>query len=101
MLSLFGLFVSTNIPIFKIRHEKWKRFLNRHFNIAISETVLRRKLNKLTEEKIKQIKNILNNKHLFVIMSESTLNNIQCLNILIKDLETANTSYLIDTKIIS
>ena len=87
VLSLFDLFVSTNIPIFKIRHKKWKGFLNYHFNIAISETDLRRKLNKLTEEKINKIKNILNIKLLFVIMDESTLDNMQFLNILIGDLE--------------
>ena len=60
VMNLLDTFVSTNIPLYKLRSLKWGNFLSNKLNISISETELRRKLVSLTSSKlIKLNKNFL------------------------------------------
>ena len=55
-MNLLDIFISTNIPLYKLRSPKWVNFLSNTFNISVPETELRRKLVSLTSSKINKIK---------------------------------------------
>ena len=61
-----------------------------------SETTCRRKLQQLSEDELKQIRNAVYDRQIFLIVDESTFSGTQCLNILVADLETPHVSYLYD-----
>ena len=74
VINLLDTFVSTNIPLYKIRSLKWVNFLSNTLNISISETELRRKLVSLTSSKINKIKkNFLINHYLLLWMNRQSI----------------------------
>ena len=61
-----------------------------------SETTSRQTALQLSEDELKQIRNAVHDKHIFVIVDESTLPGTQYLNILVGSLKTPHVSYLYD-----
>ena len=61
-----------------------------------SETTCRRTALQLSEDELKQIRNAVHDKQIFVIVDKSTLSGMQYLNILVERLETPHVSYLYD-----
>ena len=59
-----------------------------------SETTCRRTALQLSEDELKQIRNAVHDKQLFLIVDESILFGTQYLNILVRSLETPQVSYL-------
>ena len=60
------------------------------------ETTCRRTALQLSEDELKQIRNVVHDKQIFLIVDESTLSGTQYLNILVESLETPQVSYLYD-----
>ena len=61
-----------------------------------SENISRRTALQLSEDELKQIRNAIHDKQVFLIVDESTLSGTQYLNILVRSLKAPHVSYLYD-----
>ena len=90
-------FLSADIPLYKLNNTHIKN-LFRHIGYRLpSETTCRRTALQLSEDELKQIRNAVHDKQVFVV-DESTLSGTQYLNILVGSLETPHVSYLYDSQ---
>ena len=93
-------FLSTDIPLYKLNNTHIKNLFRDIGHRLPSETTCRRTALLLSEDELKRIRNAVHDKHIFVIVDESTLSGTQYLNILVGSLETAHVSYMHDCQLL-
>ena len=92
-------FLSADIPLHKLNNTHIK-ILFRGIDLRLpSETTCRRTALQLSEDELKQIRNAVHDKQMFLIVDESTLSGTQYLNILVGSLETQHVSYCMTVKL--
>ena len=89
-------FLSADIPLRKLNNTHIKNLFRDIGYRLSSETTCRRTTLQLSEDELKQIRNAVYDKQVFLIVDESTLSGTQYLNILVGSLETPHVSYLYD-----
>ena len=82
--------------MYKLNNTHIKNFFHDIGHRLPSETTCRRTALQLSEDELKQIRNAVHDKQIFLIVNESTLSGTQYLNILVGSLETSHVSYLYD-----
>ena len=88
--------MSADIPLFKLNNTHIKNLFRDIGHRLPSETTCRRTALQLSEDELKQLRNAVHDKQIFLIVDESTLSGKQYLNILVGSLETPHVSYLYD-----
>ena len=88
-------FLSADIPLYKLNNTRIKNLFRNGHRLP-SETTCRRTVLQLSEDELKRMRNAVHDKQIFFIVGESTLSGTQYLNILVRNLETPNISYLYD-----
>ena len=89
-------FWSADIPLFKLNNTHIKTLFRDIGHRWPFETTCRRTALQLSKDELKQIRNAVHHKQIFVIVDDSTLSGTQYLNILVGNLETSHVSYLYD-----
>ena len=89
-------FLSANISLYKLSNTRIKNLFRDIGHRLPSETTCRRTALQLSEDELKRIRNAVYDKHIFLIVDESTLSGTPYLNILVGSLETPHVSYLYD-----
>ena len=89
-------FLSADIPLYKLNNTHIKNLFRDIGHRLPSETTCRQTALQLSEDKLKQIRNAVHDKQIFLIVDESTLSGTQYLNIPVGSLETPLVSYLYD-----
>ena len=88
--------MSADIPLYKLNNTHIKKHFRDIGHRLPSETTCRRTALQLSEDELKQKRNTVNDKQIFLIVDESTSSGTQYLNILVGSLETPQVSYLYD-----
>ena len=88
--------MSADIPLYKLKNTHVKSLFRDIGHRLPSETTCRQTALQLSEDELKQIRNAVHDKQIFVIVDESTLSGTQYLNIQVGSLETPHVSYLYD-----
>ena len=89
-------FLSVDIPLYKLNNTHIKKFFLGISHRLPFETTYRRTTLQLSKDKLKQIRNAVRNKQIFLIVDKSTVSGTQYLNILVGNIETPHVSYLYD-----
>ena len=89
-------FLSAEILLYKLNNTHIKNLFRDIGHRLPSETTCKRTALLLSEDELKRIRNVVHDKHIFVIVDESTLSGTQYLNILVGSLETPHVSYMYD-----
>ena len=89
-------FLLVDIPLYKLNNTHITNLFRDIGHRLPSETTCRQTALQLSENKLKQIRNVLHDKQIFRIVDESTVAGTQYLNILVGSLETPYVSYLYD-----
>ena len=89
-------FLSADIPLYKLNNTHIKNLFRDIGHRLPSETTCRGTALQLSKDELKQIRNAVHDKQIFLIVDESTLSGTQYLNILVGSLETPHVSYLYD-----
>ena len=88
--------MSADIPLYKLNNTHIKS-LFRHIGHRLpSETTCRLTALPLSEDELKQIRNAVHDKQIFLVVDESTVSGTQYLNILVGSRETLHIGYLYD-----
>ena len=89
-------FLSADIPLYKFNNTHIKNLFGDIGHRLPSETTCRRTALQLSKDELKQIRNAVYDKQIFLTVDESTLSGTQYLNILVRSLETPHANYLYD-----
>ena len=89
-------FLSADIPLYKLNNTHIKNLFCDICHRLPSETACRRTALQISENELKQIRNAVHDKQIFLIVDESTLSGTQYLNIPVGSLETPRVSYSYD-----
>ena len=88
--------MSADIPLYKLNNTHIKSLFRDTGHRLASETTYRRTALQLSEDELKQIRNAVHDKQIFLVVDKSTLFGTQYLNILMGTVETPYVSYLYD-----
>ena len=92
--------MSADVSINKLKNKHIKHLFRDNGHRLPSETTCRRAALQLSEDKLKQIRNAVHDKQVFLIVDESSLSDTQYLTILVESLETPHVSYFYDNQLL-
>ena len=93
-------FLSADIPLYKLNNMHIKNLFRDIGHRLPSETTCRRTALQLSEDELKQIRNAVHDKQIFLIVDESTVSGTKYLNIFVGSLETPHVCYLYDCQLL-
>ena len=94
--KIIKAFLSADIPLYKLNNTHIKNLFCDIGHRLPSKITCRRIALHLSKDELKQIRNAVHDKQIFLIVDESTYSGMQYLNILVGSLETPHISYLYD-----
>ncbi len=89
-------FLSANIPLYKLNNKHVKNLFSDIGHSLPAESTCRKRVLKLGAEELQRIRNIVEDKQIFLVVDETTLSGTQYLHILVGTLEMPHVSYLYD-----
>ena len=96
--KIIKAFLSADIPLYKLNNTHIKNLFCDIGHRLPSKITCRRIALHLSKDELKQIRNAVHDKQIFLIVDESTYSGMQYLNILVGSLETPHISYLYDSQ---
>ena len=72
-----------DIPLYKLNNKHMKNPFHDIGHSLLSETTCRKTVLPLSADKLQRVKNAVHDKHIFLVVYESTLSGMQYLNILV------------------
>ena len=97
--DLICTFLSSNIHMDKLRTPEMKNLLEKYELPSVSQSYGQSLVKKIAEENIVKIKEIIKNKHIFVIIDESSIKGNKYINVLIGTLLNPQKTYLVETHV--
>ena len=87
-------FLSAEFSFYKLNNKHVKNLFSDISQNLIAKTTCRKTVVKLGTDELQRIRNVLDNKHIFLVVDESTLSRTQYLNILVETLDMPHISWL-------
>ncbi len=99
-MRISNAFLCSDIPLYKLRNPSIKELFNSIGHPIPSETTCRNAMEQIYTDKYNSIKNLLENKKVFLIIDETSHLDKKYFNILIGDIEMPTKTFLIETFIV-